>query len=383
MSDTVTRRAALKAVGLGTAALCAGQFDTAAAATSTAASAGSATEEPSDTLRFGVFADSHFSAYRHSPDRHQLAGDVQRHAAFLTRMRAWKPDFVVALGDYVTPRRSGEFNMTRVQHEGLVEDLGVFWPILKSVGCPAYVVPGNHDVGWIQGGNEEVTTEDLIQRGSGGGHALSKNEWAQRIGMPGRYFAVEIKGTLVFVLDGNNGQDSDVANDRDGVRGAYWIDQPQLAWFEQQLKAHPGKPKLVFCHQELHHTRDTGSGEGGWEPFPPFHKDGSYVGNGWVLRDLMAKDGGVIACFHGHYHMNRWTVYQGTHFITLDNERGDGGNNWAEVTVSKSQLVVAGHNTQQSYALPVPASANPVAPPAGAFEAAQQRRKEYLARRGG
>lgn len=376
MESPITRRHALKTIGLGATALMAGDWTQAENATDTNA-------RLAKPLRFGIFADSHFSAWRHSPDRHQLTDDVRRHAAFLERMREWKPDFVVAVGDYVTPRLSGEHNMTREQYQGLTEDLGVFWPMLKNCGCPAYVVAGNHDVGWVQGGDEKLTTEDLIKRGSGGGHALCKDEWAQRLSMPGRYYAFDIRGVRIIVLDANNSQDSEVPNNKDGVRGAYWIDQPQLRWFEQQLRETAGRPKIIFCHQELHHTGNDGSGQGGWSPFPPFHKDGSYVGNGWLLRDLMARDGNVLACFHGHYHMNRWTVYGGTHFITLDNERGDGGQNWAEVTVTPNQLLVAGHNHQQSYDLPLPASTESQRPPAGNFEAAEQRRKEYQARRSG
>lgn len=376
MENSISRRTALKSMGLGATALLSGEWTQA-----------DATDKPIDTnvkmLRFGIFADSHYSAWRHTPDRHQLTDDVRRQAAFLERMREWKPDFVMAVGDYVTPRLSGDHNMTRPQYEGMIEDLGIFWPMLNSAGCPAYVVPGNHDVGWIQGGDENVTTEDLIKRGKGGGHALSKDEWAKRIGMPGRYFSFDTQGVRIIVLDANNSQDSEVANDKDGVRGAYWIDQPQLKWFEGQLKESAKKPKIIFCHQELHYTSNQGSGQGGWSPFPPFRKDGSYVGNGWLLRDLMAMDGSVLACFHGHYHMNRWTVYGGTHFITLDNERGDGGQNWAEVTVTPERLVVAGHNRQQSYDLPLPASAKAVSPPEGQFEAALKEREEYQARRSG
>lgn len=371
MSSTLDRRELMKLLGASAGAVVISPFASALAS-----------NQSDGPLRVGVMADPHYAAWRGAPDRSQLANDLRRQTLFLERMRSWRPDVVVCLGDYVVPRVSGEHNMTALQHVGMVEDIEVFWPMLHACPCPTYVVPGNHDVGWIRGGEEHLSTQDLIDRGRGGGHALSKTEWARRLGMPGRFFAFDAKGYRIIVLDGNNTQDSDVANDKDGVRGAYWIDQPQLVWLGQELARHRGKTKLVFCHQELHHTCPNGSSQGGWTPLPVFHKDGSYVGNGWQVRQLFEEDGNVAACFHGHYHMNRWTVYGGIHYITLDNERGSNQGNWAELTLEPDRLRVNGHALQASYDLPVPASDEPTPPPPGTVDAALERRREYQVERG-
>jgi alkaline phosphatase len=327
-------------------------------------------------LRFGLFADPHFRSYVDDQPRCYAPRNTRKLLAFVERMRTFQPDFVLNLGDWVVPR-SREHGNTHAQYEGFKEDLGIYTPILKALPCPAYIVPGNHDVGWIRGGEENVTTADLIAAGHAGGHALCKDEWCALTGMPGRYYAFDAGPMRCVVLDGNNSQDSEVANDKDGVRGAYWIDKPQLAWLDRELKRHPERPKLVFCHEELHHTpHATGSGEGGWRPLPPHYKDGSYVGNGWQVRELLEQDGNVAAVFHGHYHKNRWAVYGGIHYITMENYIDD-GTNWAEVTVHPKQLTMRGHDKQASFDLPIPATQTMTAPPGDLYETALQRRRDY------
>ena len=44
---------------------------------------------------------------------------------------------------------------------------------------------------------------------------------------------------------------------------------------------------------------------------------GSSIDNGRQIRELLASDGRVLACFSGHKHRNRRTVYGKTHYITM------------------------------------------------------------------
>ena len=121
------------------------------------------------------------------------------------------------------------------------------------------------------------------------------------------------------MLDGNNTEsDGETpALGRDGVEGGYFIDTGQRRWLQETLALHRHRPKLVFCHQELHHTPIAGSAEGGDVPFSPEGKENSFVDNGWQVRKLLAADGKVLACFHGHKHANRHAIYGGVHYLTL------------------------------------------------------------------
>jgi hypothetical protein len=59
----------------------------------------------------------------------------------------------------------------------------------------------------------------------------------------------------------------------------------------------------------------------------------------------------VLACFFGHKHRNRWTVYDGTNYITM------AATHWkcsfAEITIGDT-LDVRGFGGQQPYQLPLP-----------------------------
>jgi len=158
----------------------------------------------------------------------------------------------------------------------------------------------------------------------------------------------------LIVLDANNVPDAKIAKEvlsHDGIPGAYFIDDAQRAWLAKDLAAAREKTKIVFCHQELHHTPPEGSSEGGDVPFRPVGKPGSFVGNGWQLREMLRADGRVLACFFGHRHQSRWTVHGGVHYITLAATHA--GGSYAKVTVA-DKLYVQGHANQKSYTLALP-----------------------------
>ncbi|MBM4081715.1 MAG: metallophosphoesterase, partial [Planctomycetes bacterium] len=265
--------------------------------------------QPKDGLaqvRFGVMTDAHLLGGRTPQNEAFVRG-------FVAAMREWKPDFVIDLGDFACQPAEGR--TTPALHDEQLRWLTRHWRAFSDVPCPAYAVLGNHDVGWIRGGDEAIGPEDLYSRSHGGEH-VTKSEHLAVTKMPGRYYSFDVKGYHFIVLDGNNARgETAVAAGHDGVEGAYGIDEAQKAWLAKDLAAHREKPKVVFCHQELHHTPVSGSGEGGDAPFPPVGKEHSYVDNGWELRAMFSADGRVLACFFGHKHDNRWTVYGRTHYI--------------------------------------------------------------------
>ncbi len=314
-----------------------------------------AANERDRPLVLALMADPHIKG---GPPTSTYEDGIDR---FLQTIDRYGPHAAVCLGDFVVPR-DHTLPSTLEYYREMRHDLERFWPRLNRSSCPTYVTLGNHDVGWIRGGDENVTTADLIEARQHSGHPLSKKEWRSVTGMPHRYFGTTIHGWRLILLDGNNSRDTQADDARDGVRGAYWIDQLQLDWLRQELREHSNQPTVVFCHQELHHTEGRGSGQGGWKPFPQFHKDGSYCGNGWQVRDLLSAHGRVAAVFHGHYHMNRWTVYDGIHYITLDNFHGDGGLNHAVASFWPDRMVIKGIGNQASFDVPLPASRQSVAP---------------------
>jgi len=310
-----------------------------------------AMSERAGVVRFGMSADAHIKG-------RIVPANEERLLKFVEAMIEWKPDFVIDLGDFACQVGGGQ--TTPELHDAQLNGLKHHWATLSNVPCPAYLVIGNHDVGWIKGGDETIKPEDLY-RSPHSGEDITKDELLAVTGLPHRYYSFDVKGCHFIVLDGNNQRDGSAPEPgHDGVVGGYFIDGPQKEWLAKDLAANRDKIKIVFCHEELHHTSPEGSGEGGDVPFPPVGKDRSYVDNGWELREMFEADGNVVACFHGHKHRNRWTIYGGVNYITLAALHWSGP--YAKVTLSDDQLHIEGcgqivgkeDRRQRSYTIPLP-----------------------------
>jgi hypothetical protein len=217
---------------------------------------------------------------------------------------------------------------------------------------PVYIAMGNHDVGWVSSIEAPIEPEDLFVPHPGrGGEDITKTEFLRVTEMPGRYYSFDVKEYHFIVLDGNNCRgETAVPPGCDGVEGAYWIDDAQKAWLAADLVANRGRTKIVFCHEELHHTAEEGSGEGGDIPFPPIGKVHSYVDNGWELRRMFEADGKVAVVLAGHKHRCRWTVYGGVNYLTLAALHWEGS--YSRVTLS-DKLSIEGAGEQKDYTLPL------------------------------
>ena len=295
-------------------------------------------------VRFAVTADCHLMARRTPANERHLR-------AFVEEMTRWKPDFVIDLGDFACQAAEGQ--TTRELHDTQLQGLIHHWSVFSKAPCPAYIAIGNHDVGWLRGGNETIGPADLYA-GAHGGEDITKDEFLAVTRMPGRYYSFDVRGCHFIVLDADNARDDGAPPPgHDGIAGAYYVDGNQMTWLREDLASHREQLKVVFCHQELHHTPPEGSGEGGDAPFPPVGKEHSYVDNGWQVREMLSSDGSVLACFFGHKHRNRWTIHGGVHYLTLAATHW--GGSYAEVTIS-DKLYVRGHANQRDYALRLPSA---------------------------
>jgi len=266
---------------------------------------------------------------------------------FVGDMNEWQPDFVIDLGDFAVQCSDGP--TTRKLHDCQLKWLKRHWARFSQAPCPAYLVIGNHDVGWLKGGDEVIEPADLYMSDHGG-EDITKAELLAVTKMPGCYYSFDVKGCHFIVLEGHTPPGpTAVAPGHDGVIGGYWIDDRQRSWLAQDLSANRRKDKIVFCHEELHHTPIEGSGEGGDVPYPPVGKQGSYVDNGWEIRDMLSKDGNALAVFAGHKHEDRWVVYGGVNYITLTATHVEGS--YSKVTIRDGQLEIERLGQQRSYAL--------------------------------
>jgi predicted phosphodiesterase len=184
-------------------------------------------------VRLGMIADLHCDLM---PDGEQRLDD------FLKSMSRRKPDALMQLGDFAYPSEKN-----RAVSEAF-----------SDAHETALHAIGNHDL------DSGHTKQDCI------------NRWR----MKGRYYAQDVAGLRVVVLDGN---------DRGSPthQGGYpsFVGKEQLEWLEQELATKPG-PFVIGSHQPL---------AGAWA-----------VDNAEEIQALLARFADkVLLCVNGHSHIDQ------------------------------------------------------------------------------
>ena len=194
----------------------------------TTASAGRLEKE----VRIGLIADLH----------HDVMHDgLARTAAFVKAMAAYRPDAIMQLGDFAYPNAKNRevIDLFNGAHEHSLH------------------VIGNHDT---DSGHSQKQCLDI---------------W----GMTGRYYAQDIGGLRLLVLDGN---------DRGSPthKGGYpsFVGKEQTGWLKQQLASVEG-PVIVVCHQPL--------------------AGASAVDNAKEIQDILGEASDkVLLAINGHSHID-------------------------------------------------------------------------------
>ncbi len=219
-SDRLTRRALLGATAAASAVFALPRITT--------ASAGRLEKE----VRIGLIADLH----------HDVMHDgLARTAAFVKAMASYRPDAIMQLGDFAYPNAKNRevIDLFNGAHEHSLH------------------VIGNHDT---DSGHSQKQCLDI---------------W----GMTGRYYAQDIGGLRLLVLDGN---------DRGSPthKGGYpsFVGKEQTGWLKQQLASVEG-PVIVVCHQPL--------------------AGASAVDNAKEIQDILGEASDkVLLAINGHSHID-------------------------------------------------------------------------------
>ena len=149
-------------------------------------------------VQLGLVADLH----------HDVMHDgIDRLEAFLKKMSASQPDAILQLGDFAYPRPENK-DVIKLFNQAHKRSLHVI---------------GNHDT---DAGFTKANCIDV---------------W----GMPGRYYAKNIEGLQLLVLDGN---DAGSPTHKGGY--ASYVGKEQVKWLKEQLETLDG-PIIVVSHQPL------------------------------------------------------------------------------------------------------------------------------------
>ena len=114
---------------------------------------------------------------------------------------------------------------------------------------------------------------------------ISREKWAELVGVPNSYYSFDLGGYHHAVLDGN----------RIERRDPFYIPESQLSWLEEDLKG-TALPVIVYCHFPI----DNQSMENNY--YFKDHPEGGSLGNRLFVRNIFKRTDNVVAVFSGHTH---------------------------------------------------------------------------------
>ncbi len=208
-----------------------------------------------DSVRIGMCTDVHL------PTMHDAEFRI---TTFIDAMKKERPDFIIELGDFGTPK----------------ENCAPFFKIWDSFPGDKYHVIGNHE---MDGGT-------------------SHEEALRYRNMKTGYYSFEKNGFHFIVLDGNDKKDPQAKGYKQ------YIGTEQKAWFVKEL-ASSKLPVVIFSHQGLAHYASADE-EYGVENYKEMQA---------ILEAHNAKNPTrkVIACFNGHTHYDYAENINGIWYITI------------------------------------------------------------------
>lgn len=208
-----------------------------------------------DKITFGICSDVHLPTMHDSEHRIQT---------FIDSMNAWKPDFIIELGDFGIPK----------------PEYIPYFDIWNSFKGNKYHVIGNHE---MDGGTSHEKALAFRNLKSG-------------------YYSFDKKGFHCIILDGND------RNSPEAKGYKQYIGQEQVEWLKNDL-ANTKHPVLIFSHQglQLYHGADEDYG----------------IENYREIQGILEKHNAenpakkVIACFNGHSHWDVADKVNGIYYITI------------------------------------------------------------------
>ncbi|MGA0555245.1 metallophosphoesterase family protein [Larkinella sp. VNQ87] len=181
-----------------------------------------------------------------------------RLTAFMNSMKTAKPDFIIELGDFLTPS----------------EKYASAYAIWKAYPGPKYHVIGNHE---MDGGTS-------LQQ------ALAYRN------MPSSYYSFDRNGFRFIVLDGNDKKSPELKGYQEH------IGEPQLTWLKAELEK-ARTPIVIFSHQGLGPDGVDNSGE---------------IRAVLEAHNARSKTAKIIANFYGHIHYDRAEEVNGIWYVCIN-----------------------------------------------------------------
>jgi Icc protein len=197
-----------------------------------------------DVIRIALITDLH----------HDLMHDgMKRMTDFLAGAKAIKADCLIQLGDFAYPN---------------IKNQDVIAPFNAENGLH---VIGNHDLD--------------------SGH--TKEQCGEFWGIPGNYYAHDVRGVRILVLDGN---EAGSPNHNGGYKA--YVGKEQQAWLEGQLKSFAG-PFVIVSHQPL--------------------AGAQAIDNATELQEILARySSKILISLNGHSHLDLLLRVKGVSYLHVN-----------------------------------------------------------------
>jgi len=245
--------------------------------------------------RFIIMADTHFLPPGNGKDMVWWNTMLKARGpdiadALATTVRNLAPEFVVHCGDFTD--------------DGKLESFQYGKAVIDEMGCPCYVVMGNHDT-WEAGTRQAIS--GLVENSDG---LL--------------YYARDLAGIRFVFLDcaywitADGDEDAHLDRER-WAQGSYLGIGPtraELAWFEQELEGHRGRPTVVVTHAPIfskpaYPVGSLPTGKPATGSPTPYTQFAGYCGRGDQLLATVENAPHVKAVFAGHWHICDVTTSRG------------------------------------------------------------------------
>lgn len=201
------------------------------------------------TIKIGMFADVHV------PTMHDAK---ERITAFMDSMKTAKPDFIIELGDFITPEPKYAYGME-------------LW---NAYSGTKYHVIGNHEMD--------------------GGCTLARA--LEYRNMSSSYYSFQQNGFHFIVLDGNDKKTPEAKGYQEH------IGETQLVWLKEELMK-TKMPIIIFSHQGL--------GKDGVDNAPEIRAL-------LEAHNAKAKKNKIIVNFYGHIHYDRADEINGIWYVCIN-----------------------------------------------------------------
>lgn len=258
---------------------------------------------------FVVMSDTHFTAGGTTEDGYWWNRMITSQSpdiadSIVSTVRTLAPDCVIHCGDFT--------NVSDLESFRFGKD------VMDQLGCPYYIVLGNHDT-YVEGNRRAIAP--LFDRSADGKFYYTRQ-------LAGLRF-VFLDCAYWIRKDGTEGEHLDFDLHKKNLYAGIGPSREELAWLERELMTHQEIPTVIVCHPPLHAkpTYAIGSLPGGkpvegdaahWDLAPErrFTNGNACITKKYCvhdrpLRTLIAGSPNVVAVFAGHWHILDITRDQG------------------------------------------------------------------------